>query len=769
MTDLVNGLNPQQKEAVLHEGSPLLILAGAGSGKTKVLTTRITHFVKNRDILPHRILAVTFTNKAAKEMRERIQKIVGAKVDFPFLGTFHSISVRILKVDGIHVGLEPTFTIYDSSDQKDLVKEAMKTLNIDAKSLNPSAVHSAISSAKNDMVTPKMYAGMVGDLFTEQVSKIYPLYQTLLAERNAVDFDDLIMKTINLMQDNEEIRERYIDRFDQILVDEYQDTNKAQYSLIRMLAMKKQNITVVGDEDQSIYGWRGADIQNILSFEKDFKNPKIIKLEQNYRSTQIILDAAYSVINKNTERREKKLWSDVKKGPLVQVYEAQNEIEEAMFITKTIAKMKTDDLKEIAVLYRANAQSRAIEEQFLKAKIPYRLVGGQRFYDRKEIKDVLGYMRVFYNPSDVLSLQRVVNTPPRGIGPKTITEMINLSKDLSVPIVDLITNVALIDDFKDDIKEYRKSLGERDKNKQDPNSLFAEEKKKHVEDPFIEALLNFSDMLGDAKLQTSRPVINFGKRINEIRDYMVNLNVSEFIKTIIENMDYLTYINDNTKEGESRLENIKEFLSVASKYDSMTIEAGLAQFLEDVSLIEEAQERDEKNENKQVVNLMTIHAAKGLEFGTVFVAGMEEGIFPHSRSLADMKEMEEERRLMYVAVTRAKKNLYLLYAITRTYFGNTQSNVVSRFIADIPEDLMEFHSVTELYDSENYDLRKNYKDEFDVGEATDIEYMDLGDRVLHPQFGEGRIVDIDNDMVTIDFLEKGPTKIMAQFAKLRKL
>ncbi|MFW5719679.1 MAG: ATP-dependent helicase [Candidatus Dojkabacteria bacterium] len=765
--DLVKELNTRQAEAVLHEGSPLLILAGAGSGKTKVLTHRMAHLVLNRDIAPQRILGVTFTNKAAKEMRSRIERLVGGKTDFSFLGTFHSICVRILKVDGEHVGLEPTFTIYDTTDQKDMVKEAMKSLNMDIREINPNGIHWAISSAKNDLIDHKKYGNLVGDLFTEQVARVYPVYQELLQERNAVDFDDLIMKTIKLFETNEEIKKKYIDRFDEILVDEYQDTNPAQYRLIKLLAQDKQNIGVVGDEDQSIYGWRGADIKNILSFEKDFTTPKVIKLEQNYRSTQKILDAAHFVIHKNTERREKKLWSDKKEGPDIKLYQAQTEADEARFITATIKKMvkkgyPEENLHDVAVLYRANAQSRAIEEQFLRAKIPYKLVGGQRFYDRKEIKDVLAYLRIFYNPADSLSLMRIINTPARGIGPKTITDLIETSKNLNIPIVDLLSNLALLFEFKDEIDDYEKKQRE----KHTPGNevgLLNEDSHEDI-DEFVGSLAEFRQTLKDSKLLTNRPVINVGLKLKQIREDTLESNVTEFIKYVLEEMDYLAHINDNTKEGESRLENIKEFLSVSEKYNSLGLDEGLAKLIEDVSLIEDIQEREDEKGKKAAVNLMTMHAAKGLEFDTVFVGGMEENIFPHSRTLTDPKEMEEERRLAYVAITRAKNNLYLLYAVARNYFGSYQSNPVSRFIGDIPEYLLEVERGYEPV-PEPSRASEPYSDVEEVEAA----YIDVGDMVYHEQFGEGKVKDIEYDMITIDFIDKGTTKLMAQFAKLKKI
>lgn len=766
--DLTKGLNPEQAEAVIYDNGPLLILAGAGSGKTTVLTHRIAHFVVNLGIPSNRILGVTFTNKAANEMKERIIRLIGDKSEFPFLGTFHSICAKVLRYDGRNVGLEPSFTIYDSEDQKDLIKEAMKTLNMDLKEFNPSAILWAISSAKNDLINSKQYGDLVGDYFTENVAKVYPLYQSLLSERNAVDFDDMIMKTIQLFSENKEIAQKYIDRFDQILIDEYQDTNKAQYQLIKTLAIQKQNLSVVGDEDQSIYGWRGADIQNILSFEKDFKNAKIIKLEQNYRSTQIILDAAHSVITKNTERRDKKLWSEKKTGPKILIYEAQNEVDEAAFIVKKITELQSTTslkLKDIAVLYRANAQSRSLEEQFLKAKIPYRLVGGQRFYDRKEIKDALAYLRVVYNSADTLSLQRIINNPPRGIGPKTITDIITASKSLEIPIVDLITNITLNDTYKKELEGYNKkskSISELFGEKEEAD--FGEGEK----DNFFDSLNNFRNALvestKDSKLIQNTSVIKFGRLLNSIRDQIDSeVKLSDFIKIILEDSGYYDYVNDKSKDGENRLENLKEFIGVASRYDIMPFPDALGRLLEDVSLIEDIQEREADGKGKDSVTLMTLHAAKGLEFEVVFIAGLEEGIFPHSRSLADHKEMEEERRLAYVGITRAKTDLFLIYTISRTYFGNTQSNIVSRFITDIPEDLITLTSVSDTYDYNFSNSNLHDPNEFEQ------EYIDIGDRVVHEVFGKGKVVDIEGDMVTVDFEDKGKTQLMAQYARLKKI
>ncbi|GIW57495.1 MAG: DNA helicase [Candidatus Dojkabacteria bacterium] len=771
--DVTDSLNSQQAQAVLHEGSPLLILAGAGSGKTKVLTHRITHFVANKQILSQRILGVTFTNKAANEMKERIIKVAGSGFEFPFLGTFHSICVRILRADGRYVGIEPSFTIYDSEDQKDLIKQILKDLNIDPKELNPNAIHWAISNAKNNIIDYQTYRHLVSDYFTERVADIYPLYQTYLAERNAVDFDDLILKTIELFEQNKQVAEKYIDKFEHIFVDEYQDTNKAQYKLIKILAQPKQNITVVGDEDQSIYGWRGADIQNILSFEEDFKNSTIIKLEQNYRSTQIILDAAYAVINKNTQRRDKKLWSDKKTGPKISIVETNNEISESKFIVQQIQSLNQKykiPYHSIAVLYRANAQSRNIEEQMIRHRIPYRLVGGMRFYERKEIKDVLSYLRVIYNSSDTLSLQRVINNPTRGIGPKTISDLIDVSKALQIPIVDFIQNLVLVDNFKNELSEYNDNKAKYHHPNTSKQNIFTEHT--FQIDEFFESLNLFIEKVTNitegSKLLQNKNVIAFGRLISYLKDNIEYYEkLSDYIKFVLEESGYLEYINDRTTDGQNRVENIKELIGMTSKYDNLDTITALSKFLEEVSLIEDIQEMSKDKTNLNAVNLMTLHAAKGLEFDAVFIPGMEEGIFPHSRSLADPQEMEEERRLAYVGITRAKQYLYLIYTLSRTYFGNTQSNNVSRFISDIPAELVDFIPTNNPYDILNSSVRNFIQEDLETQQFND--YIDIGDRVIHPTFGEGKVIDIENDVITVDFLSKGKTKLIAQFAKLKKI
>lgn len=771
MSDLLKDLNPQQREAVLHSDSPLLILAGAGSGKTKVLTHRIANFVQNHKINSYRILGVTFTNKAAREMRERINKVNGNQMDFPFLGTFHGICVKILKTDGKNIGLEPSFTIYDSDDQKDLVKEALKALNLDPKELSPNALHWAISQAKNELIDSKSYGNLVGDFFTEQVARVYPLYQQYLEERNAVDFDDLIMKTLILLQKNETIRNKYIDKFDQILVDEYQDTNKAQYNLIKILAKPKQNISVVGDEDQSIYGWRGADIQNILSFEKDFPQTKIVKLEQNYRSTQLILDASHSIIHRNTERRDKKLWSQIKEGPRITVYEAQSEIDEANYVITKIQEIVTRKIaapEEIAVLYRANAQSRALEEQFLRARISYRLVGGMRFYERKEIKDAIAYLRILYNPADILSLTRTINTPPRGIGPKAISEIIDAAKELKVTPVTLIKKIALSPEIQ---KKKAKVVAQSSNAFDDLFNFDSVEEEADEEE--IGHGGNEVEIPEEIRLKyrifSNSSIRTFGQKILETEKNMYKFPLSNFIKKVLEDFDYIKHIDERTAESESRLENLNEFIGVSQKYDNMDTKAALGQYLEDIALIEDIQSNLE--ERNKSVTLMTIHASKGLEYKVVFVVGLEEGIFPHSRSIGDNKEIEEERRLAYVAVTRAKEYLFLTYAVSRQYFGSHQSNVVSRFITDIPEHLIDFTSAVRFTnDFGNSNAYHSSDQDYEGSESQDQSiYIEIGDKVFHEKFGEGVVKDIENDRVIIDFELRGRTELISAFARLKKI
>ncbi|MCX8035200.1 MAG: UvrD-helicase domain-containing protein [Candidatus Dojkabacteria bacterium] len=764
--DLLKDLNEAQTQAVLHENSPLLILAGAGSGKTKVLTHRMGFFYAN-GMSSNRILGVTFTNKAATEMKDRIRKIVKKDVDFPFLGTFHSICVKILRIDGKYIGIEPSFTIYDTDDQKDLIKEALKIANLDPKEVSPGAIQWAIASAKNDFLTPEKYTNFVNDYFTEVVAKIYSVYQNLLEERNGVDFDDLLLKVVLLFKSNQTVLEKYIDKFDLILVDEYQDTNKIQYELIKLLSSQKRNLTVVGDDDQSIYAWRGADITNILNFEKDFPEAKVVKLEQNYRSTQIILDAANHVISKNTARRDKSLWSVNKNGPLINVYEAQNEQDEANFVVREIKNKFVNNLKDVAVLFRANSQSRYLEESFLKSRLPYKIVGGQRFYERKEIKDIIAYLRILVNKKDVLSLNRIINFPTRGIGPKTITDILDFSKEQNISPVDTLLISYFLDRYKnvtyDDIDDVFGISGIQNDIKTQEDFAIDEIINLDSDHPnFITFIENLRSKYQNYKTIQSKSIVNFGEVIYRLYKALFLYSLSDFINYLIDLINYKEALKDSFHDYESRIENLSELANVASKYDNLDTYTALHKLLEDVSLLENIQERKENNDN--VVTLMTIHASKGLEFETVFIVGMEEGIFPHSRTLIDLKEIEEERRLAYVAITRAKKNLYMTYALNRNYYNSTQSNRVSRFLEDIPEHLL--NKITNFFYLNNISIN-NFTEEIEAIGTDD--YIDIGDRVFHKVFGYGKVDDLYEDMIVIDFDISGKKKLIQKFARLKKI
>lgn len=629
MSDLLSNLNDQQQQAVLATEGPVLILAGAGSGKTKALTHRFAHLMRELKVSPLDILCVTFTNKAAGEMKERIVRLLGRDdLATPWLGTFHSVCVRILRreLDKAALGINRSFTIFDEADALTAIKRAMEELGVDQKQYNPNAVRSVISGAKNEMLGPEEYAQYAMGPWQQTVVGVYRKYQKLLTQANAVDFDDILLKAIQLFQQNPHILSSYQDRFRYIMVDEYQDTNRAQYLLIKMLASKNRNLFVIGDDWQSVYSWRGADFRNILDFEKDYPDATIIKLEQNYRSTQIILDAAQAVISKNEQRSKKELWSERKVGLPVTVVECINEKDEAEFIVREVRGLvKGSDYTGVhsyddcVVLYRTNAQSRALEETLLRYAMPYKIVGGVKFYERKEIKDILAYVRLIANPDDWLSLERVINVPARGIGPKTVASL----------------------------REYQ---------------------------PGQEALL-------PGKVQ------DFLRLMAVLRVDAEGKGSSQVVELAVERAGYKKYLLDGSIEGESRWENVQELIGVAGR------SATLEEFLEQVALVQEAEnavERQlEEGEVEGALTLMTMHSAKGLEFPVVFVAGMEEGIFPHSRTLADKNEMEEERRLAYVAMTRAKDRLYLLHAFERRLYGISQSNSVSRFVNEIPEELRE--------------------------------------------------------------------------------
>lgn len=639
--EAIKRLNPEQRRAVETTDGPLLIMAGAGSGKTRVLTHRIAHLIASRKAAPWSILAITFTNKASREMRERVSKLVGSEGEEIWVSTFHSMCVRILRRDIERMGFSSNFTILDSSDQLSVIRGCMKDLNIDSKKFEPKAVQAAISTAKNELVSPQRFEQKVGDHFEGLVAKVYKAYQKRLKTNNALDFDDLIMTTIDLFKQVPEVLDSYQKKFKYIHVDEYQDTNRAQYMLCNMLADKHHNICVVGDSDQSIYRWRGADITNILNFEEDYPNATTILLEQNYRSTANILNAANEVIKQNTGRKPKKLWTDSGEGNAIKVYQADTEHDEGYFVTTEIKKnqMSGMSFSDHAILYRTNAQSRVIEEILIKSEIPYQIVGGVKFYDRKEIKDVLAYLRLISNPDDDISLERIVNVPKRGIGATTIAKLAEAGIERGVSMMKVLADMDLLD------------IAPRTKN----------------------TLREFHAMMDS---------------LNRMQEY---LSVTELTEKLLELSEYkLELQRENTLESKARLENIDEFLSVTQEFEKRNDDKTLVAFLTDLALIADIDSMDKDEEEQQdSIVLMTMHSAKGLEFPVVFIIGMEEGVFPHSRTFQDNEELEEERRLAYVGITRAEKQLFLSCARTRTLFGRTSANPPSRFLSEIPDELKE--------------------------------------------------------------------------------
>lgn len=713
MSDVFSNLNDSQAEAVRTIDGPVLMLAGAGSGKTKALTHRIAFLVGEKNIPPTNILAVTFTNKAAGEMRSRVAKLLGFENDsanpLPFLGTFHSIANRILRREADRIGLGSNFLIYDSADSQALIKKILKSLHIDDKSITPSGIQWAISSAKNELVGPEKYRSLATNRIQLVASDVYPIYQRELRLARALDFDDLIMELTKLLQNEHDVLERYQNQFQYILVDEYQDTNHAQYQLIKLLASKHQNLCVVGDDWQSIYSWRGANYQNILNFESDYPQAKIVKLEQNYRSTQHILDAAHSVISKNLSRSSKKLWTDLGLGEKVHVLAVNDELAEGRTIVQKINQLRTDNpelnLNDFAILYRTNAQSRSLEESFLRYNIPYQVIGGTRFYDRREIKDILAYMRVLYQPNDLVSLARILNVPTRGVGAKSITAIIDY-------------------------------LGQ---NELDPIEVLADPSQIGLRGKALKGVEALGQALSDLRHQTE-------------------LNVYELMDLLLKRIGYFDYLQDGSISAEDRIENVQELLGVAKTYQNYDLET----FLTEVALVSDI---DTHNSSSQTVSLMTLHSAKGLEFDVVFMVGMEEGVFPHSRSMFEPEELEEERRLCYVGMTRAKQQLYLIHASARLLYGNTQHNLPSRFIANIPEEhLANPESVTgSLEGIMNHGINE---EPFDNFAKIDIQ---PGDWVRHPSFGEGKILAIDDMEATVEFKTTGIKELNLQYAPLSKL
>lgn len=712
---LFEGLNAEQRRAVEVTEGPLLILAGAGTGKTKTLTHRIAHLIDSHKATPFNILAVTFTNKAAKEMRERVAHLLGENADnrsfMPFMGTFHSICVRILRQDGEHVLIPRNFVIFDEGDRQSAVKQASKQLMLDEKSFPARTISGMISSAKNELMSPADFQSMGSSPVHRAAAQVYPLYQKILKDNGALDFDDLIGRVVHLLQTNQEICDKWRRQFSYIMIDEYQDTNAAQYKLIKLLTADTQNIAVVGDDWQSIYSWRGADFRNILNFEKDYPNATIIKLEQNYRSTKAILDAAHAVITKNNQRSDKKLWTDAGSGSPIQVMQVINERAEGETIIrriKTATDIKARQFKDFAVLYRTNAQSRSIEEAFIRYGVPYRIVGGQRFYDRKEIKDIMAYLRLIYQPDDRISFERVVNVPTRGIGTKSLENFYAWQAANGYSLSQALQNS-----------------------------------------------VHNTELTGKAKLGMSE----LADVILTFRGQAATTPLPVLLDSLIRRLSYLAYLDDHTPQGDARQENVRELLSVAKSYQ----EFGLDTFLEEVSLISDL---DSADFNNNAVTLMTLHAAKGLEFPAVFMIGMEETIFPHSRAMYDQAEMEEERRLCYVGMTRAKLELYLIHANSRLLYGGVQHNPPSRFLNEIDGEVQVATGFETNYESYN-------QSQTPMASSDEPRYVpDLaeGDNVKHQLFGVGTVLELDGDNATIYFKKTGTTKkLNIAFAPIEKL
>ncbi|NLK21158.1 MAG: DNA helicase PcrA [Epulopiscium sp.] len=734
--NLIEGLNHKQKEAVLQTKGPLLILAGAGSGKTRVLTHRIAYLIQEEDVLPWKILAITFTNKAAKEMRERVDTLVGQGSDEIWVSTFHSACVRILRRDIEKIGYNRYFTIYDTADQKTLIRECLKELNYNEKNFPVGSILGEISSQKNELITAKEYDKQSrGDYRREKISHIYKLYQKKLESNNALDFDDIIFKTVELFTYHPDVLDYYQNRFEYIMVDEYQDTNTAQYKLVKSLASKHGNLCVVGDDDQSIYGWRGANIRNILDFEKDFKDAKVIKLEQNYRSTKIILDAANAVIKNNYGRKQKALWTENEQGNPIEIRQTDNEHKEADFVASEIVKQIEEEAREyndFAILYRTNAQSRVLEEHLIKHSIPYRLLGGIRFYERKEIKDILGYLRSIQNTDDDLSLKRIINVPKRGIGDTTIGKVEDYVLANDINFFNVIRDRELVSQFGRAATKLK----------------------------------SFADLMGGFQVQAQIGT------------------VMELIETILDRTGYLKELeNENTEESNERIQNIKELISKAADYDENAEEPSLGGFLEEVSLVADI---DNYNEENNAVVLMTLHSAKGLEFPYVFITGLEEGVFPSYMSIVSEKEdaVEEERRLCYVGITRAKEKLYLCHAKSRMLRGLTQYNRLSRFVGELPKELIKMGNSPKRSADPLAGIRarnkvlENYKpyggaslnETSAAPKKISLDY-ECGDIVKHIKFGVGTVEDITyagaDYEVTVTFPKFGQKKLMAGLAKLK--
>lgn len=740
--DCTYGLNPQQAEAVINTEGPMLIMAGAGSGKTKVLTCRVANLLQ-KGVRPYRILAITFTNKAAAEMRERVNNMSGPAAKDVWLFTFHAFCARFLRMEIDKLpGYGGNFAIYDTADSQNLIKQILKEMNLDDKRFQPSGILSRISNAKNALQDAAAFARQAGDFYEQKVADIYSRYEQKLQLNNALDFDDLLMLSIKLLQENKEVREKYQDRFDYLLVDEYQDTNHAQYLLTKFLAAKHRNICVVGDADQSIYGWRGADIQNILDFEKDYPNAKVIKLEQNYRSTQIILDAANAVIENNTDRKPKNLWTENKSGADIIYFQAVDERDEARFVIEQLQNLQRTENKKLgdmAILYRTNTQSRIFEEMLIKSGISYNMVGGLKFYERKEIKDIIAYLRVIFNPADSLSLLRIINVPKRGIGDASLAKIQAYAAANNVSLFEAVSNAAAID-----------GLSSR----------------------FVSKL---DDLAGI---------------IFELMNLASEAPVEDLIDRVLRDTGYLEELeNERTPQAQSRIDNLHELISVAQEFAASEEENNLENFLAHVALVSDI---DDTELGEDAITLMTLHSSKGLEFPVVFLVGMEEGLFPHARTLMDETEIEEERRLCYVGITRAKEKLFLSSTKMRTIYGNTVTYPPSRFLQEIPARLVKtikrqerfsalenFKQVSEKYSARPQKPASTFNPHSFMPQkpaaaagGTGTRF-NTGDRVSHSKWGEGMVVSVkdspDGQEVKVAFAGAGVRSLLTKYAVLKKL
>ena len=737
MSALTEGLNTQQLAAVKHEGSPLLVVAGAGSGKTRVLTRRIAYLLAERNVAPYEVLAITFTNKAAGEMKERVAELVGDRAKMMWVSTFHSACVRILRKEASVLGYTNSFTIYDQSDSLRLITMVMRDMNLDAKRYAPRAIAALISQAKNELMGPADYMNQAKDQFQDIVAQVFAIYQKRLTSANSMDFDDLIAKTVEVLQRHPEVKAKYRSRFKHILVDEYQDTNHAQYVLIKELVGSDRDgfpvaeLCVVGDADQSIYAFRGANIRNILQFEADYPTAKTILLEQNYRSTQNILNAANAVISNNDGRKEKNLWSESGAGPMIIGHVAESEHDEADFVVREIGRLRDlgkSNPGDTAIFYRTNAQSRVFEEVFMRVGIPYKVVGGVRFYERKEIKDFLAYLRVIVNPNDEVSMRRIINTPKRGIGDRALDQ------------VDLYAQA--------NNKTFWQALCEVEKN-------------------------------NEIAQRSSASLIDFVKLIQSLQTLVeAKTRPSVIAQAVLEQSGLLTELTDSKDpQDEVRVENLEELVAVATEYEEGEIEEGeeisLVGFLEDVSLVADADQIPDGDDHGGVVTMMTLHTAKGLEFPTVFLTGMEEGVFPHSRTLGDPEELQEERRLAYVGLTRARENLFITRAEYRSSWGAPNYNAASRFLSEIPDSVIEWNQAQEKMPSIKTSIRRTFAPAKATGKVSSTMQLAAGERVSHDTFGLGTVIAVtgegDRAEATINFGSFGEKRLLLRYAPVEKL